>query len=76
MELLQLMRRAGCRVIAYGVESGNVQSLELLRKDITVEQSVTAFQLTKQAGVALWLMILGVPGEDTEDVEKKHSICE
>lgn len=71
LELLQLMRRAGCRVIAYGVESGNAQSLELLRKDITVEQSVTAFQLTKQAGIrSLAYMILGVPGEDTEDVER------
>lgn len=26
LELLQLMRRAGCRVIAYGVESGNAQT--------------------------------------------------
>ena len=71
LELLQIMRRAGCRVIAYGVESGNAQSLEILRKDITVEQSVTAFQLTKEAGIrSLAYMILGVPGESSADVEK------
>ena len=70
LELLHLMRRAGCRVIAYGVESGNAKSLEMLRKDITIEQSQQAFALTKEAGIrSLAYMILGVPGENSTDVE-------
>ena len=70
-ELLTLMRKAGCRVVAYGVESGNAESLELLRKDISVEQSVQAFALTKEAGLrSLAYMILGVPGEDRQTVQK------
>jgi radical SAM superfamily enzyme YgiQ (UPF0313 family) len=71
VELLKLMRRAGCRVVAYGVESGNPETLFLLRKDITVEQSVSAFAATREAGLrSLAYMILGAPGEDTAAVRR------
>lgn len=75
-ELLGLMRRAGCRVVAYGVESGNPQTLALLRKDITVEQSVAAFAATREAGLrSLAYMILGAPGEDAEAVRRSVAFC-
>ena len=64
-ELLRKMRRAGCRVVAYGVESGNRASLSLLRKDIDLNQTIAAFAATRAAGVrSLAYIILGVPGED------------
>ena len=69
--LLRLMRKAGCRTIAYGVESANRQTLELLRKDITVEQTIRAFSDTRSAGLrALAYIILGSPGESTKDVKR------
>jgi anaerobic magnesium-protoporphyrin IX monomethyl ester cyclase len=76
LPLLRLMRRAGCRVVAYGVESANPQTLALLRKDITVEQSVAAFALTRQAGLrSLAYMIIGAPGEDAAAVRQSVSFC-
>jgi radical SAM superfamily enzyme YgiQ (UPF0313 family) len=76
VELLRLMRRAGCRVVAYGVESGNPETLFLLRKDITVEQSVSAFAATREAGLrSLAYMILGAPGEDTAAVRRSVRFC-
>ncbi|MBM74421.1 MAG: hypothetical protein CMK59_03400 [Proteobacteria bacterium] len=69
VELLTLMKRAGCRVIAYGVESGNSAALEFLRKDINIEQTQSAFVATHKAGIrTLAYMILGVPGETEQDV--------
>ena len=38
-EMLSRMRQAGCRVVAYGVESANPETLALLRKDVTVPRS-------------------------------------
>lgn len=69
--LLQRMRRAGCRVIAYGVESGNRETLALLRKDVQLEEVVQAFSATREAGLrSLAYLILGAPGESTKDVER------
>ncbi|MEE2750439.1 MAG: radical SAM protein, partial [Myxococcota bacterium] len=69
--LLRLMRQAGCRTIAYGVESANRKTLELLRKDITVEQTIRAFSDTRSAGLrSLAYIILGSPGESSTDVRR------
>ena len=68
-EMLTAMKRAGCKMIAFGVESGNPESLALLRKDIKVEETIATFRLMKKLGVySLAYMILGVPGEDLDDV--------
>jgi anaerobic magnesium-protoporphyrin IX monomethyl ester cyclase len=67
--LLQAMKNAGCTMIAFGVESGNADSLALLRKDIDIEQTEQTFRLMQAVGVkSLAYMILGVPGETLEDV--------
>jgi radical SAM superfamily enzyme YgiQ (UPF0313 family) len=76
LELLILMKRAGCKTVAYGVESGNAKSLALLRKDVSIEKSILAFQYTRQAGLrSLAYMILGVPGESIEDVRASIRFC-
>jgi anaerobic magnesium-protoporphyrin IX monomethyl ester cyclase len=76
IELLELMRRAGCRCIAYGVESGHQPTLELLRKDIDLAQVRTAFEATRSAGIrSLAYMILGAPGESQRDVTDSVEFC-
>lgn len=71
LHLLQRMRSAGCRVIAYGVESGNRETLALLRKDVELEEVIQAFSATREAGLrSLAYLILGAPGESTKDVER------
>ena len=74
--LLRLMKKAGCRTIAYGVESGNAQSLALLRKDVSIEKSRAAFAMTREAKIkSLAYMILGVPGEDVAAVQQSIRFC-
>ncbi len=71
LPLLQLLRKAGCRTMAYGVESGNPETLALLRKDITIEETEQAFSDTRAAGIRpLAYMILGAPGESQKAVRK------
>ena len=70
-ELLSLMRRAGCRTIAYGVESGHAETLKKLRKDVDLDHVVEAFAATREAGIrSLAYIILGSPGEQSADVEQ------
>lgn len=69
-ELLKLMKRAGCWMINYGIESANQQSLDMLKKGTTVEQAVKAVADTKKAGIDLTCnFILCLPGEDAAMVE-------
>jgi anaerobic magnesium-protoporphyrin IX monomethyl ester cyclase len=68
-ELLRLMKRAGCWMVNYGVESGNQASLDLMRKCLNVEENTKAVQMTKAAGLdVLCNFILSIPGEDEKMV--------
>lgn len=67
-EILQLMKRAGCWMIAYGIESGNQKSLDLMRKGVTVEQNEKAVKMTEAAGIIPFCCyILCLPEENYED---------
>ncbi|MBU0547135.1 MAG: B12-binding domain-containing radical SAM protein [Candidatus Omnitrophica bacterium] len=62
-----LMKQAGCKMITYGVESGNQEILNNLKKDFTLEQVTKAIQTTKNAGIQVTLnIIFGSPQETKE----------
>ena len=66
-ELLHAMKRANCRIISYGVESGSQAILDRSRKGITLDQSETAIRLTREAGIlSMAYFIIGLPGETAE----------
>ncbi len=66
-EMLRVMRKAGCTLIAYGVESGNQEGLDYLRKNTTLAQIRHAFELTHKAGIRpMAYFILGIPVETFE----------
>lgn len=50
-ELLRLMKRAGCRLLRYGVEQGDPLQMQLVEKRISVDQVKRVFEWTKQAGI-------------------------
>ncbi len=67
-ESLSWMKRAGCEMVAYGVESATDQGRAFLQKDVSVDQVREAFAMTKKAGLkTLGYYLLGVPGETMED---------
>ena len=67
-EMLGWMKRAGCSMIAYGVESGNQSGLDYLKKNTKLENIRKAFSLTHKNGIGtMAYFILGIPVETYED---------
>ncbi len=67
-EMLGWMRKAGCEVIAYGVETAGTKGLEFLGKDITPGQVREAFAMAREAGIkTLGYFLLGIPGETLDE---------
>ncbi len=63
-ELAELMAAAGCRTVAFGVESGNQQSLDFLKKDQTVETAEAALLACRSADIeTVAYVLVGIPGE-------------
>jgi len=70
-ELLRAMKKAGCYMIAYGIESGNQMILNNLRKNITIEQIKSATEATRKAGVqSVGYFMFGSPGETPETIRQ------
>ena len=64
-DMLNLAAKAGCKAVIYGVESASETILKKISKNITVDQIINAFELTKNAGMltGAYLMV-GNIGED------------
>jgi radical SAM superfamily enzyme YgiQ (UPF0313 family) len=70
-EMLNLMGKAGCRLISWGIESGNEAILKHARKGAYPDKAERALRWAKQAGIMNWgYFIIGLPGE-TEDTIKE-----
>ncbi len=64
-ELLDLMARAGCDAIYFGLESGSARILKEIHKDIPVEHSFRILQACRDAGITPNAgFIGGLPSED------------
>jgi len=61
---LEAVKKAGCYLVSFGIESGVKRSLDTAEKGIDVETSVRAVRLAKEAGLIVRAtFILGLPGE-------------
>jgi len=67
-ELLSLIKQAGCREIALGIESGSERMLKYIDKHITPEMIVRAVRALTVRGIHVkGYFILGFPTETEED---------
>ena len=63
------MRRAGCRTVFFGIESGSDEVLRLMRKGITAAQARDAVWAAHDAGLEVGaFFILCYPGETDDTV--------
>lgn len=71
LDLLKLMKRAGCRVFAVGFESGSQKILNNIQKGIRVEEMKLFSRLCKKAGIQIHGdFVIGLPGETKETVRQ------
>jgi radical SAM superfamily enzyme YgiQ (UPF0313 family) len=68
-EMLTALKRAGCYLVLYGVESGSQRVLDRMGKKTTVAQAHEAFGATRRAGLeAAAFFMFGNLGEREEDM--------
>ena len=66
-ETMDLMKKAGCRLVVVGYESGNQKVLDGMHKGITLEQSRKFDAAAKKAGMRVHgCFMVGNPGETRE----------
>jgi radical SAM superfamily enzyme YgiQ (UPF0313 family) len=70
-ELLNHLKQAGCYSVAYGIESGSQEIIDIINKEITLEQAEEAVQLSSEAGLqTIGYFMIGNPGETPETVRQ------
>lgn len=71
LEMLRLMKAAGCIQLEYGFESGSDRVLGILKQNrVTLADNQRAIDVTHASGLrTLGTFIVGTPGETEEDVE-------
>jgi radical SAM superfamily enzyme YgiQ (UPF0313 family) len=69
LNLLKLMKSAGCYRLKLGIESGNQKILNIMKKGITLNQARKAVKLVKGVGMeAFCYFIIGYPGENERSI--------
>lgn len=75
-EMMRWMKKAGCWGISFGVESGSQKMLDLMKKDITVEQIRNAFRLCNQYRIdSFAYFLIGLPWETEETVDESIALA-
>ncbi len=68
-ETLQLMKDAGCFMVAFGFESGSDEMLKTLKKGTTVEMNLRAAKWCHEVGLPFWgFYVIGFPWENKEHI--------
>lgn len=71
VETLTLMKNAGCKRVAFGVETGDEDILDSIDKRVTHDQIREAFRNAKQVRLeTVGFFIIGLPGDTEETMEK------
>ncbi|MEW5818836.1 MAG: radical SAM protein [Cyanobacteriota bacterium] len=70
-EMVKLMKKAGCHMLRFGVESGVQEILNNVKKGIKVEQTINDFNLTRKHKIDTHAhCMLGMPGETEETIKQ------
>ncbi|UCD07647.1 MAG: radical SAM protein [Candidatus Aenigmatarchaeota archaeon] len=70
-ETLEIMKKSGCWLISFGIESGSQTILNKNMKNITIEKSREAVGKAKKMGIITYgHFIFGLPGETEETIKE------
>lgn len=67
-DFIDLLRRSGCALLTFGVESGSNRVLDFIRKDINVEMVIETARKVRDAGIkGTYHFMGGFPSETEEE---------
>ena len=70
-KIAKILKKAGCNMVFYGLESGVQKTLDFLNKKISIEVSEKAVKIAKEADMEVSSgFIIGVPGETKEMINQ------
>jgi len=70
-EMAKIMKKAGCWMVSFGIESGSQEVLDLCQKKITLDQSRKAVQIAREEGlISIGHFVLGTPGETPDTIRQ------
>ena len=71
LELLRLMKEAGCWMISLGIESGDEELLTQHRQNANLDMLAGKIRLIKKAGIRVkGLLMMGLPGESEQSIKR------
>lgn len=69
-ELAMRLKQSGCQQLGIGVESGSQRVLDMIKKDITLEDSLRTAELLNKVGIDVSFSYMdGLPDEKPEEIE-------
>jgi anaerobic magnesium-protoporphyrin IX monomethyl ester cyclase len=76
-ELAQIMKRAGCEWVLFGVESADEGILKTIKKGITTDEVERAVKVATGAGINVFnSFILGLPGESRDTARRSMAFAD
>jgi radical SAM superfamily enzyme YgiQ (UPF0313 family) len=70
-QTLHAMKKAGCRLVAFGFESGSPETLKRIKKGATVEQNLAAAEMARAEGLkTLGFYMIGFPWETMNHINE------
>ncbi|MBI5789433.1 MAG: cobalamin B12-binding domain-containing protein [Candidatus Schekmanbacteria bacterium] len=76
-EMLDILKRAHCKRISYGIEAGTDRVLGVLKKGITIEQTKKVIKMTKKKKIdVLAYFMIGSPSETKEEIMQTIALAQ
>ena len=70
-QITHLMKESGCRRVYLGLETGNQETLKLMKKQASLEEGQNAVRLFHKSGIEVAaFFIVGYPGETVSSIEE------
>ncbi len=75
LDYAKKLKGAGLKFLTFGAESGSNRVLELIHKDITIEQLLRSAETCADAGIIpIYSWMIGIPGQSKEEMRSNISL--